>query len=559
MPANPYVVSENLSVAVLSTKEDTPALAVARYEEVKRLEGILVKLTRGYHVIQAEPSKALCRWLFSSKLAEAKTLTNDPLLPNLSTGVYHDKSICTELKDNLDFAHNVCDALCTASKEAITRLNTLKNQTTQSQVKISKIHNRWRVSSGTASIFIADDLLCRLQNMYRQTLEIKDDVHLDQTFAKRLFCLLMRYQALGGSDNISNKQGTFHEASKIFLPQAWSIFEKDLGVTMECTASPFNCTAPTFWSAFTDTDCFFGSKGNFFDATDTEFSQGGSFMADGPPEEETLARLEKRIHEVLEQTSKLDKPTSFVVGYPAWKDMSCWKNLKNSKYLVFHVKNCHTDKRLGVVHHLGNMSLFILQNDRGKKQWPVTSDVKARLNSVFGVHTPAITTGAAQQRNPMWPHAEELHREALENDHDVQPDVQPDIEDEDVGSFSNEFTANREATALMQASYNFGELDEDAHHAWGMRIIAYFNTLCKPVLPQEAETWANLAWQIRVSPNVIECRSVEPSRIGRHQFWLEGFTRLAHLGDSESDDENPRRVLWIEVVYEGPFTFHLFT
>jgi len=385
--------------------------------------------------------------------------------------------------------------------------------------------------------------------MYRQTLKIKDNVQLDQTFNKRLFCLLMRYQSLGGTDNIIRKQGSFHEASKIFLPQAWSMFKKDLGVTMECTASPFNCTAPTFWSAFTDTDCFFGSKGNFFDAKDTEFSQGGSFMADGPPEEETLARLEKRIHEVLEQTSKLDKPTSFVVGYPAWEDMSCWKNLQNSKYLVFHVKNCLIEK------HLGHLSLFILQNDRGKEQWPVTPDIKTRLNSVFGVHSPGLTTGAAQQRNPMWPHAEELHREALENDHDVQPD----IEDEDAGSFENERQANFEATALMQASYNFDTFDDDARHAWGMRIIAYFNTLCNPVLPQEAETWANLAWQIRVSPNVIECRSVEPSRIGRHQFWLEGFTREAHLGDSESDDENPRRVLWIEVVYEGPFAFHLLT
>lgn len=192
--------------------------------------------------------------------------------------------------------------------------------------------------------------------------------------------------------------------------------------------------------------------------------------------------------------------------------------------------------------------VYLPLNDRGKKQWPVTSDVKARLNSVFGVHTAAITTDAAQQRNPMWPRAEELHREALENDHDVQPDVQPDIEG-DYLDFSREILANREATAIMQASYNFDEMDEDAHHAWGMRIIAYFNTLCNPVLPEESEAWAHIVWQIRIIPGVIACRSVEPSRIGLHSFWLEG----ANIGDDESDDEE--RVLWIHVLYEGPFEF----
>ena len=102
-------------------------------------------------------------------------------------------------------------------------------------------------------------------------------------------------------------------------------------------------------------------------------------MADGPPEEETLDRLEQRIHEVLELTTKLANPASFVIGYPAWPDMSCWKKLRSSKYLVYHVKNCP------IVRHLGHLSLFILQNERGKEKWPVTPAVEARLNSTFGV------------------------------------------------------------------------------------------------------------------------------------------------------------------------------
>jgi len=180
----------------------------------------------------------------------------------------------------------------------------------------------------------------------------------------------------------------------------------------------------------------------------------------------------------------------------------------------------------------------------------LSPDIKTRLNSVFGVHSPGITTGAAQQRNPMWPHAEELHRQALEDDQWMQPD----IEDED-HVFVLQIRANREATALMQASYNFDQYDEAAHIAWGERMVAYFNTVYNPVLPEDSEAWANIAWQIHVLPNLIECMSVEPSRIGRHQFWIQGFSRADNFGDSDDEHQDPPRprVLWITVGYEGPF------
>ena len=397
MPANPYAVSTQFTVGEDTPHEDTPALAVQRCVEVGVLEDKLIKMTRGCRVIQAEPSKALCRYLFSSKLAERRCLngiantTRDALLPNLAEGVYYDKSICKELQDKPELARKVCDSLCRASRQALVRLEAVKGltDTVTDQVQISHEGDElWRVSYGAIdhlnippkiSICIEGQLLNRLQRMYDRTVKPKQD---QQKFLRRLFCLLMRYQALGGTDNMVGRHGggTFHAASKIFLPEAWALFQHDLGVTMECTASPFNSTAPIYWSAFTDTDRFFGSKGNFFDASDTELGRGGSFMADGPPEEETLDRLEKRIHEVLELSTKLDNPTSFVIGYPAWEDMSCWKNLRNSKYLVYHVKNC------AIVRHLGRLSLFILQNERGKEQWPVTPVLEARLNSTFGVN-----------------------------------------------------------------------------------------------------------------------------------------------------------------------------
>ena len=75
----------------------------------------------------------------------------------------------------------------------------------------------------------------------------------------------MRYQSLGGKDNVISNGNFFFNAPKLISLEIWSAYQQ-FGVTKECTASPFNSTAETFWSAFTDTDCFFGSKGNFFES-----------------------------------------------------------------------------------------------------------------------------------------------------------------------------------------------------------------------------------------------------------------------------------------------------
>jgi len=367
------LVKDSLNIAEFEDNEDTPALAVARYKEVETLGKILKNLTRKYKMIQKEPSKALCRFLFSSKLAQIDKKTSDPLLPFLRDDEYYDRSICYELNDDPAYARLVCKKLCIASRDAVIRLKKVKETPSLSMVDITQYNGKWMVSWGKESIIIEDRLLKRLQNMYCSTFKMTDTALLDQNFNRRLFCLLIRYQSLGGQDNMTTKGGCFHEASKLFSSVTWSAFT-DLKVTKECTASPFNSSATTFWSAFADTDCFFGSKGNFFDASDTELREGGSFMADGPPVEETLELLERRIHAILGRNTN---PTSFVVGYPPWRDMDCWKNLKQSKYLVFHLDNCTVD-------HFGHMSLFILQNENGKKQWPVTEAIQMKLISSLG-------------------------------------------------------------------------------------------------------------------------------------------------------------------------------
>jgi hypothetical protein len=354
--------------------EDTPQLAVARDREVENLEKILVYLTRRCPTIQKEPNKALCRFLLSSKLVEPRKLTNDPLLTSCGS---FDKSICYELKRNPKHARSVCETLCDASRQAVVRLNGLKTIHSPSDVQLGRDDGKWRVSWGDASIYIEDGLLNRLQRMYRKKnprQPIAADVPWDERFKRRLFCMLMRYKSLGGQDNMIKNGCCFSHAPKLISEETWAAFEA-LGVTKECMASPFNSSASRFWSVFGDTDCFFGSEGNFFDASDGELREGGSFMANGPPVEETLEVLEKRIREVLEQNTQ---PTSFIVGSPNWPDMLSWKNLKASRYLVFHLNEC-------TVYNFGKMSLFILQNEAGRQKWPVTAESRAKLKKSFRV------------------------------------------------------------------------------------------------------------------------------------------------------------------------------
>lgn len=349
--------------------EDTPQLAVARDKEVGDLEKLLVSLTKECLMIQKHPRKALCRFLLSSKLMEPRKFRNDPLLTSCES---LDKSMCSELKRGPAYARIICNKLCEFSKQAVVRLNALKTIQSPSGVQLRRDDEKWRVSWGDASIYIEDGLLNRLQRMYRKKNTMTDDIPSDEHFKRRLFCILMRYKSLGGKDNMTKNGFCFAPPPKMLSEETWSAF-RELGVTKECMASPFNSSAQRFWSAFGDTDCFFGSEGSFFDASDEELREGGSFMANGPPVEEILEALETRIVEVLEQNTE---PTSFIVCCPNWPDMLCWKSLEHSPYLVFHLNECRA-----YIH--GKLLFFVLQNEAGRKKWPVTAEIRAKLKKSF--------------------------------------------------------------------------------------------------------------------------------------------------------------------------------
>jgi phosphorylated CTD-interacting factor 1 len=358
----------------ITLSEDTPSVSVARNKEVLHLKSVLISLTTGCKKIQTEPAHALCRFLFSSKLPdlERTQVIKDPLLPST---VSYDKSILHELQDTSnkvvytkDQAENVCRLMCEASREAIQRLHVMKVNPCEvgADVTITRLEIQSRISWLDNHIDIDNNLLRKLQRLY-----IIKNSSLDKHFNRRLFCILMRYQSLGGS-LISMQQSSISK-------ETYDTYRNEFGVTKECMASPLNSNADIFWSAFNDTDCFFGSKGNFFDASDEELLEGGSFMANGPLLEETLDVLQERIHFILKNTKK---PTSFMFGFPPWPDSSSYQLLQNSKYcesyFVIQDTNIRDGKR-----GIHRMSLFILQNEGGKRTWPVTPDNIEKLKMSF--------------------------------------------------------------------------------------------------------------------------------------------------------------------------------
>ena len=104
-------------------------------------------------------------------------------------------------------------------------------------------------------------------------------------------------------------------------------------------------------------------------------------MSNGPILEESLELIQERIHFILKNTTKA---TSFLVGYPIWKDHVGWKLLYGSPYLKYFLDiptSFHGDTKIK------EMSLFILQNEEGSKKWPVTPEKIKKLRESFELTT----------------------------------------------------------------------------------------------------------------------------------------------------------------------------
>lgn len=366
--------------------EDTPALAVARKREVLWLQEVLLDRTRMCGLIQREPGNALARFLFSSSLQLPRRDAPDPLLPR---HVAYDTSLLKELRKagvELPEAREICRVLSKASSNGVDRLHSLRTYAadggaSKREVVIAQLRNDYEVAWGAERERISAQHLVSLRKLYRA--HTPADIE-ETDFARRVFCLLRRYDAVGGPT---------YQCS--VTREVFGVLRDEFGVTKECFASPLNRNAEVFWSAFPDTDRFFGSNGSFFDALTTPLvAEGGGFYANPPFVDEYIERLCVCVRAILAWPVAV----TFAIVLPVWEDCAGYTWFANSPFTKVHLvllpgQHMYRDGRqhIGSVkagtRHAVNFSsaCFILQNELGMQQMPVDEGKRRRLRESFAI------------------------------------------------------------------------------------------------------------------------------------------------------------------------------
>jgi hypothetical protein len=147
-------------------------------------------------------------------------------------------------------------------------------------------------------------------------LETESSTH--HNFLSLLYCLLARYETY--SAGATGFQGA--------LPH--NVFDalKDIfKVDTECFASPLNCHFTNYYSAFADTDNWFGSKGTFF----KDFKPlTGAFAVNPPFVNEVMLETSLNLNKLLDQP---DADLFFFIIMPAWTDSASFETLSKSPYM----------------------------------------------------------------------------------------------------------------------------------------------------------------------------------------------------------------------------------
>ena len=208
-------------------------------------------------------------------------------------------------------------------------------------------------------------------------------------FVAAVYCVLARYDALGGSGYQLALSG-----------DAFDVLVEHLGVTCECFASPLNCRFGRYHSLWKETDSRFGSLGSFFTSKPTS----GSFEANPPWMPEVLLAAAKHISACLDDAAAAKRALSFVVIVPAWHDVPMWRALQSSRHrkgpvLVLDAAShgyCdgsqHT-RPAAERHRVSSYdtAVFFLQTDAAELQWPATKAVRQKLATAMGA---AVGTAA---------------------------------------------------------------------------------------------------------------------------------------------------------------------
>ena len=314
-----------------------PVVELLRLRKARSLRSKLTRLCSKHKLRM--PVLAFERWLSRCKLHErwAGEQNCDPLLP--STG-WRDKGLVKDLKRVLaseEVALEISAALsekASAASEELHAAHTASmvvaeqvpkqeesgDEATTKHVVIAETDHGFTLSLGEGGkpyMSINRDHFAKLRTLYER--HSLDGAELDgqdvvQEFLERVFCLLVRYEALKG-----------HGYQAAVAGNVFDMLLDKLDVSMECFASPLNARYDAYCSAFADTDGPFGSVGSFFDFTPSQ----GSFQANPPFVPELMTEMVLHMEELLRTAAG---PMSFVIFMPAWRMVAAWKQLDKSSY-----------------------------------------------------------------------------------------------------------------------------------------------------------------------------------------------------------------------------------
>eukprot|EP00802_Teleaulax_amphioxeia_P013471 Tamp_13522.p1 GENE.Tamp_13522~~Tamp_13522.p1 ORF type:complete len:249 (+),score=55.01 Tamp_13522:99-845(+) len=188
--------------------EDTPEIAVLRDREVKKLiKHVRTTCSRSVSLCK-EPGNALTRFFFLSsiatrrKVAGAQTVS-DPLIP-YNAG----KDSCLHrelLKAGLDPAESeqICNDLSSAASEAVQVVHDLRSETTRNPTSFVDEVQQKEAQNRQMLICWKDDVLTinrehflKVEKLYEKHTGAEDPKKI--LFVVRLFCMLMRYESIGG-------------------------------------------------------------------------------------------------------------------------------------------------------------------------------------------------------------------------------------------------------------------------------------------------------------------------------------------------------------------------
>lgn len=212
----------------------------------------------------------------------------------------------------------------------------------------------------------------------------------------RIAVMLLRYEALVSAKIACGMQGAIP-------PAAAEALSEHFGACHECFASPLNHHYASFYSAFPDTDRWFGSRGSFFES----FPRQGSFQCNPPFAGLSAQQIGNHISRLLASS---DLPLSFTVFVPKkvyedfFKpdakgkgagaeavDMSRWQRHAYKLPYKAHWYVSGNHHILGVKDRDAcwdsTIDTYVLwwQNDAGNYRWPVTEASKEALKNAFQV------------------------------------------------------------------------------------------------------------------------------------------------------------------------------